>query len=195
MTLRKRPSTMRGTGPIVMPLPPDEQPEATPAPLPKERNGRGLFTKGNRAGSKTHRPNITTHISDPVLKSCKLWGERARTARCRELAAAHGGKISNGVRELVELACRAGAHSRYLAHLAEQNADPNMLKLSARLGETSRQHHLAAWELAAREAKVNPPQEKNAYWDKIQGVVENDEPTEAHQEPTQEEPPKKMRVE
>jgi hypothetical protein len=70
------------------------------------------------------------------------------------MARLHGGLISSGVGAIIESAAQALASSRYLQHLGEKNADPELLKRAAALSEVARQHELAAWELAARECKA-----------------------------------------
>jgi hypothetical protein len=56
----------------------------------------------------------------------------------------------------VASAALALAWSRYLSDLAAANGDGEMAIRAARLGETSRQHLLAAHELCAREATARP---------------------------------------
>lgn len=48
------------------------------------------------------------------------------------------------------------AASRYVDHLARQSGDVDLFKQAAQLAQTARQHELAGWELAAREAAVRP---------------------------------------
>jgi hypothetical protein len=48
------------------------------------------------------------------------------------------------------------AASRYLDNVARRSGDPDLFKQAAALGQTARQHELAGWELAAREAEHRP---------------------------------------
>jgi hypothetical protein len=57
---------------------------------------------------------------------------------------------------VVASAALALAWSRYLSDQAAATGDPELAMRSARLGETSRQHLLAAHELCAREASARP---------------------------------------
>jgi hypothetical protein len=102
----------------------------------------------------------------PGLRPFARWGARYGAHRRRELAAAHGGTISAGVGAIVESAALAMAASRYLDHQARQGGDGELFRQAAQLGQMARQHELAAWELAAREAqagaasRVNPVHER-----------------------------------
>lgn len=48
------------------------------------------------------------------------------------------------------------ASSRYLHHRATLTGDADLFKQASQLAQTARQHELAAWELAAREAQARP---------------------------------------
>ena len=60
-------------------------------------------------------------------------------------------------------AALALAWSRYLSDQAAATGDPELAMRSARLGETSRQHLMAAHELCAREAKARPRSSEEAH--------------------------------
>ncbi len=177
MALRPRSPHNRGTGPQVRVLPADELPPATPADVPKGRDGRGLFVKGNKVGTGlkgVSRRNLDAAEADPAFRPFLLEAARYAKARKRELAAAHGGSISEGVRGIVDSEAQARAAARFLAWKASATGDEALLKTAAKLTETARQHALAAWELAARECKVRAPTERNEMWDRLSGLRVDD---------------------
>ena len=57
---------------------------------------------------------------------------------------------------IVESAAQAMAASRFVQSLAAESGDAELFKQAAALASTARQHELAAWELAAREAQARP---------------------------------------
>ena len=151
-----------------MALPPDEQPPADPGPLPIERDARGLFKKGNTIGnrgrrSKAHKEEVT----DPDLLPFDKDRRRYARSRLRELHAAFGRMPSEAVRELVECAASAYMKHWFCDWKIARTGDVELMKLSVRFSETARQHELASWELAAREAKVAPVKGSSAFWDRI----------------------------
>ncbi len=143
-------------------LPPNELPSATPeGAVRSERDSQGRFIKGNRTGSQKrlkagprglHGINRTA----PEFRPFARWGARYAAHRRRELARAHGGEITSGVGAIVESAALTMAASRYLSARAAESGDPELFKQAAALAATARQHELAAWELAAREATARP---------------------------------------
>jgi len=151
-------------------LPPDELPAATPAIAAHAgRDALGRFTKGNsEARSQRVRPGprglVGVDTCAPGFRPFARWGQRYAGHRRRELAQAHGGSISAGVGAIVESAALAMAASRFLDHQARQSGDPDLFKQAAQLGQTARQHELAAWELAAREAKARPMRPADYPW-------------------------------
>jgi hypothetical protein len=94
--------------------------------------------------------------ADPRYLAFARWGARYGAHRRRELAQLHGGLISAGVGAIVESAAHAMAASRFVQALAAENGDAELFKQAAALASTARQHELAAWELAAREAAGRP---------------------------------------
>jgi hypothetical protein len=152
----------KGAGvPRIEVLPPDELPAATPAATaPIERKANGTFAAGNTvARSKRFRVGkrgfTGLDSSDPRYAKFARWGRSYAAHRRRELALAHGGKISAGVGALVESASIQLAASRFVQVLAAESADPALFKQASSLSNDARQNELAAWELAAREAKVS----------------------------------------
>ncbi len=143
-------------------LPPDELPPATPGlPVRAGRDAQGRFVRGNAEGqSKRVKPGVRGALgldkADPRYKVFARWGARYGAYRRRELAQAHGGRISAGVGAIVESAAQAMAASRFVQALASETGDPELFKQAAALASTARQHELAAWELAAREAQAQP---------------------------------------
>jgi hypothetical protein len=149
-----------GSGtPHVEVSPPDELSPATPAiTVRAERNTNGTFAAGNTvARSKRCRVGnrgSTAVRTDPSYAPFERYGKRYASHRRSELALAHGGTISAGVGGLIETASVQLAQSRFLAAKAAETADGAMMKLSSGLANDARQNELAAWELAAREAKT-----------------------------------------
>ena len=145
-------------------LPPDEVPSATGSIAGQaERTPDGRFARGNAVGRARRTkpgPNGLVGVDrcSPDFRPFARWGARYGAHRRRELAAAHGGSISAGVGAIVESAALAMAASRYLDHQARQGGEgaAELFKQAAALGQTARQHELAAWELAAREAQARP---------------------------------------
>lgn len=93
---------------------------------------------------------------DPEYAQCLYQANKYRKTRMKELATAHG-SVSAGVGALVASASLCLAASRYLfqrAAGAPGGADPELLKLAAKLSSDGRQNDLAAWELCAREGAV-----------------------------------------
>jgi hypothetical protein len=154
-----------GTGagsPRIEVLPPDELPFATPTiTAPIERSQDGRFAPGNTvARAKRVRPGVRGSLglskTDPRYTAFARWGARYGAHRRRELASAHGGTLSAGASAIIESAAQAMAASRFVQALAAETGDPELFKQAAALASTARQHELAAWELAAREAQARP---------------------------------------
>jgi hypothetical protein len=148
----------------------DELPPATSAiAVQSDRDEHGRFVRGNTAAhAQRTRPGPRGRLGSERCaedyRPFARWGARYGAHRRRELAETHGGQISAGVGALVESAALAMASSRYLDHRARQTGDAELFRQAARLAETARQHELAAWELAAREAKVRPVSDPWARW-------------------------------
>lgn len=161
MTLRSGHGTGAGS-PRIEVLPPDELPSATPSlPVRPSRDAAGRFVRGNTEGvAKRVKPGVRGSLgidkADPRYKAFARWGARYGAHRRRELALAHGGSISAGVGAIVESAAQAMAASRFVQSLAAESGDAELFKQAAALASTARQHELAAWELAAREAQARP---------------------------------------
>jgi hypothetical protein len=102
------------------------------------------------------RGSLGLEKTDPRYRAFARWGQRYGAHRRRELALAHGGTLSAGVGAIVESAAQAMAAGRFVQQLAAESGDAELFKQAAALASTSRQHELAAWELAAREAKARP---------------------------------------
>lgn len=159
MTLR----TGHGNGagvPRIEVLPADELPAATPADAVRsERGPDGRFLPGNTIARQQRvkpgpRGLVGIDRTSNEFRPFARWGARYGAHRRRELALAHGGQISAGVGAIVESAALAMAASRYLQTLASQTNNPDLFKQASQLASTARQHELAAWELASREADV-----------------------------------------
>lgn len=159
MTLR----TGHGTGagsPRIEALPPDELPMAAQVPAVRPQRGRdGCFLPGNTVGKgKRLRPrqvgSVAFSRAAPRYRPFAAWAARYAAHRRAELARLHGGHLSTGAAVMIESAALDLAASRYVAMLAAEQADPELLRLASTLAQTARQHELAAWELAAREGPV-----------------------------------------
>ena len=159
MTLRSGHGAGRG-GPRIEVMPPDELPPATlGAPVRVNRDAAGRFVPGNTEGqNKRVKPGVRGALgldkSDPRYRPFARWGARYGAYRRRELASTHGGTLSAGVGAIIESAAMAMAASRFVQALAAQAGDAELFKQASALASTARQHELAAWELAAREACV-----------------------------------------
>jgi len=169
MTLRTGHGAGKGS-PRIEVMPPDELPPATlGGAVRTERDSQGRFIKGNRSGQQKRlkvgpRGLQGVNQTAPEFRPYARWGARYAAHRRRELARAHGGEISSGVGAIVESAALTMAASRYLSAKAAQSGDPELFKQASTLASTARQHELAAWELAAREAQVRPKRPQDAPW-------------------------------
>ncbi len=177
--------TGHGTGagvPRVEVLPPDELPAGVPADAregsPHDRGEAGRFAPGNslaRTGGHAKRgtSRLTARLGLSVLPDGDAFAPYRRAAatfrrvQCAELARTVGGGVCGpGPSSVVASAALALAWSRYLSDQAAATGDAELAMRSARLGETSRQHLLAAHELVAREATARPraPVDPLAAW-------------------------------
>jgi hypothetical protein len=163
-------------------LPPDELPAGMPADAregsPHDRGEAGRFAPGNslaRAGGQAKRgtSRLTARLGLSVLPDGDAFvpyrkaAATFRRVQCAELARTVGGGVCGpGPSSVVASAALALAWSRYLSDQAAATGDPELAMRSARLGETSRQHLLAAHELVAREATARPraPVDPLAAW-------------------------------
>ncbi len=145
-------------GPRIEVMPPDELPSAMGSLTDRpDRTPDGRFAPGNGAArARRVRPGALGGVEAAAapFEPFRRWGRRYSAHRRAELARAHGGSISAGVGAIIESAALALATSRYLASVGAQTLDADAMKRAADLGSLARQHELAAWELAAREAKV-----------------------------------------
>jgi hypothetical protein len=169
MALRSGHGNGKGV-PHVEVLPADELPagvQATAlASAGTERRSDGTFAPGARTAQRAGglatrgRSRLTVRLGLATLPSSAAFGPyraSAATFRCSELARSVGGGVCGpGPSSVVASAALALAWSRYLSDLAASTGDPELAMRSARLGETSRQHLLAAHELCAREAQARP---------------------------------------
>lgn len=159
MTWRKGHGTGAGE-PRIEVMPPDELPAASPAfAVRPQRGPDGRFLPGNteqRAGIVRPGPRgFTTALTvDPAYAPFQRWGRRYASHRRAELAAAHGGHLSAGASALIESAGAQLAASRFLQAKASEKGDAELFKRASSLSNDARQNELAAWELAAREAKA-----------------------------------------
>jgi len=181
-------SSAKGGSPRIEVLPADELPAANPAnTVQPNRDAAGRFTRGNtEARIRRIRPGTGCLIGYAGLEDCSpefkrfaQWGRRYASHRRAELARAHGGEISAGVGAIVESGALTMAASRFLQWKASQTGDTALFKESSQLAATARQHELAAWELAAREAKARP--KAKPWWGDPVGTLPADEPEPEHE--------------
>jgi hypothetical protein len=181
MTLRTGHGTGKGS-PRVEVLPPDELPEGIPADaggLSRTASAeRGRFTPGNRRSvlggrAKRGTSRLTARLGLATLPDGNAFAPYRRAAatfrrvQCSALASTVGGGFCGpGPSSVVASSALALAWSRYFSDQAAETGDPELAMRSARLGETSRQHLLAAHELCAREAQARPrgPVDPLAAW-------------------------------
>jgi hypothetical protein len=135
---------------------------------PSDRGEAGRFAPGNalaRAGglAKRGKSRLTSRLGLANLPDGDAFAPYRRSAapfrrvQCSELArSVGGGACGPGPSSVVASAALALAWSRYFSDQAAATGDPELAMRSARLGETSRQHLLAAHELCAREAQARP---------------------------------------
>jgi hypothetical protein len=162
-----------GSGvPRVEVLPADELPAGLPGDAravdPSDRGAGGRFAPGNRlaaagGAAKRGRARLTARLGLSALPDGSAFGPYRRAAstfrrvQCAELARTVGGGVCGpAASSIVASAALALAWSRFFSDRAAATGDAAMAMSSARLGETSRQHLLAAHELCAREAKSRP---------------------------------------
>jgi hypothetical protein len=154
-------------------LPADELPDGVPvdarAAGPSDRVEGGRFARGNalaRQGGRakrgtsrlTSRLGLSTPPDGDAFAPYRRAAATFRRVQCAELSrTVGGGACGPGPSSVVASAALALAWSRYLSDQAAATGDPELAMRSARLGETSRQHLLAAHELCAREAEARPP--------------------------------------
>jgi hypothetical protein len=169
MTLRNGHGSGAGV-PRVEVLPVDELPagiaDDARTDSPSDRGEGGRFAPGNalarRGGqAKRGRARLTARLGLASLPDDNAFAPYRRAAatfrrvQCGELARTIGGGVCGpSPSSVVASAALALAWSRYFSDKAAQTGDPELAMRSARLGETSRQHLLAAHELCAREAEA-----------------------------------------
>jgi hypothetical protein len=115
----------------------------------------GLATRGK--SRLTARLGLTTLAEGDAFAPYRRAAVTFRRVQCAELArTVGGGACGPGPSSVVASAALALAWSRFLSDQASATGDAELAMRSARLGETSRQHLLAAHELCAREAEAKP---------------------------------------
>jgi hypothetical protein len=80
----------------------------------------------------------------------------AWTRRRRQELVETTGAVSSGVGAYLVSAGWLFAAGEFAAELAAERGDLEAFKVAAQLTQTARQHDLAAWSLAAREAQARP---------------------------------------
>lgn len=184
MSLRKGHGKTAGS-PRIEVLPPDEQPFAQavgPDPIASGRDAAGKLRSAAAARAMAQLPRRSRFIPkklacDPRFASHNAHRLEWQRKRMAELQAAHG-HVSHGVGAMLNAAAWLYAGGEFAATLAAEAGDPEGFKAAASLTSTARQHELAAWELAAREAQTRP-KARNPLLSAIEAAG-NDEPKDAN---------------
>jgi hypothetical protein len=166
-------------GPRVEVLPADELPDPLPRPMPQPgteprrvgrpfRAGDAAAIAAARAGGLAKAGKVSlmsslglagAPVDGAAFSPYRKKASSFRAAHCRELAALAGGACGSGPSSMVATAALQLGMSRYLFDLAMHDAAPGskehleIVKSASRLGDSSRQNLLAAYELAIREGK------------------------------------------
>jgi hypothetical protein len=186
MALRTGHGSGSGT-PHIEVLPPDEQPEGIPATpiVPKEgdydhkpgepgRLAKGNSLAGHGGKAKKGYSKLAQRVCmddksvSPQFDKYRMLAESFRRTECKRLAlVVGGGECGPGPSLIVAMAARAAAWSAYFDDIAKAGgSDIELIMKATRLGETSRQHLMAAHELCAKEAKLKPVQPSGVVWKK-----------------------------
>ncbi len=151
-----------GTGaasPRIEVLPPDEQPFApagAPVPLDGGRDRSGKVRTAAAASAMAKLPRRGAFVPRKLACDPRFEPHNRRRlewlrARRAELFASTG-FVSHGVGAILAAAAWQHAGGEFAAELAAETGDVELFKAAASLTSTARQHDLAAWELAVREA-------------------------------------------
>ena len=160
MTLRAGHGQGAGS-PRVEVAPPDELPfapagAAVPLGEGRDRSGRLRTSAAARAMAKLPRRGAFVPrklACDPRFEPHNRRRLEWLKARRSELAAATGG-VSHGVGAMLAAAAWQHAAGEFAAELGAETGNVELFKTAATLSSTARQHDLAAWELACREAQA-----------------------------------------
>jgi len=158
MALRNGHGTGAGS-PRVEVLPPTEQPFApagVAVPLEDGRDRSGRIRTAAAARALAQLPRRGAFLPRKLACDARFEPHNRRRldwlrARRTELAAATGA-VSHGVGAILAAAAWQHAAGEFAAELAAERGDVELFKVAASLTSTARQHDLAAWELAVREA-------------------------------------------
>jgi hypothetical protein len=162
MALRSGHGKGAGT-PHVEVLPPDELPSAQavgPDPIAAGRDAAGKVRSSAAAKALAALPRRSRFLPRKLACDPRFEAHNARRLewqrkRMAELQAAHG-HVSYGVGAMVNAAGWLYAGGEFASELAAETGDLESFKSAATLTSTARQHELASWELAAREAQARP---------------------------------------
>lgn len=149
---------------VLEPRPSDELPPACgPDPARADRDSSGRFTPGNRwarlAKVRSGPRGVLAALeakADPAWRAARRWARRAAQHRIREYGELHGAVLSSGICGLLEDAALMRGDASYVRARAAAENDPELLRLAATLAASARQCERDAWELATREAAVQP---------------------------------------
>jgi len=144
-------------------LPPDELPRAqagTADPIAAGRDAAGKLRSSAAASALAKLPRRSRFLPRQLTCDARFEPHNRRRLewqrkRLAELQAAHGA-VSHGVGAMLNAAAWLYAGGEFAAELAAAAGDLDGFKSAATLTSTARQHELAAWELAAREAENQP---------------------------------------
>lgn len=127
-------------------------------PQPIERDSHGRFRTSEAARRLAKLPHVQRFVPrniacDPRFKPYNQrrvdWTKKRRT----ELYEMSGG-VSHGVGAYIVSAGWLFAAGEFAAERAAETGDLEGFKIAAQLTQTARQHDLAAWSLAMREAEA-----------------------------------------
>ncbi len=160
MALRNGHSAGSGS-PRVEVLPADELPFApagVAVPLEGGRDRAGRIRTAAAARAMAQLPRRGAFLPRKLTCDPRFEPHNRRRlewlrARRTELAAATGG-VSHGVGAMLAAAAWQHAGGEFAAELGAETGDVELFKVAATLSSTARQHDLAAWELATREAQA-----------------------------------------
>lgn len=159
MTIRKGHGNGAGV-PRIEVLPADEQPFAPPgaaAPLvTRDDRGRVVSSAAASAMAKMPRAGVFVPRDIAVAPGFEIHNERRkRWLRKRRLELHEAtGAVSHGVGAMLASAAWLYAGGEFAAEQAASTGNVDLFRTAASLTSTARQHELAAWELAVREAEA-----------------------------------------
>lgn len=150
---------------LVVEVPPHEETPAVPAAVaaaPIERVG-GRVASSEAAAALARLPRGSTFAPRKLVCDPRFVPHNRRrlawTRRRRAELAESTGAVSSGVGAYLVSAGWLFAAGEFAAELGAEKGDLGAFKMAAQLTQTARQHDLAAWSLAVREAAAKDHQQ------------------------------------